>query len=326
MSGGRFAKVGSALGSWLAPPTPALDASTVTRPGGPAHDELRRRLEASIERRGLVGSHAGAVELDALLRERLDRNRRVVTPWLDSFSRLRGARVLEIGCGSGASTVALAERGAVVTAIDVSPGALELAGLRLSAHGLRAELIECNAQHAAGRFDISRFDLVIFYATLEHMTHLERQVAMRDTWANLRPGAHWCVIDTPNRLWWFDSHTSTLPFFQWLPDDVALEYVKHSPRDGLRNGFDGPDALLRLQRAGRSMSYHDVELALGPTSARRVASCLTTYYRDRSLRRRVAAPLSRDGLFEQFLRWAAPDVPTAYLLPYLDFALWKPSA
>src|SRR5687768_13144068 len=42
----------------------------------------------------------------------LDGDRSTVIPWLDRVRRLDGLRVLDIGCGTGSSTVALAEQGA----------------------------------------------------------------------------------------------------------------------------------------------------------------------------------------------------------------------
>ena len=63
------------------------------------------------------------------------------------------------------------------------------------------------------------------------------------------------IIETPNRLWWSDSHTSELPFYNWLPDELAFRYRGHSRRHEL-NGLKQEDgrellSLVRLGRAGR---------------------------------------------------------------------------
>ena len=47
---------------------------------------------------------------------------------------LRGLRILDAGCGTGALAVAAAERGASVTAIDLSPQLVDVARDRLPAH------------------------------------------------------------------------------------------------------------------------------------------------------------------------------------------------
>ena len=81
------------------------------------------------------------------------------------------------------------------------------------------------------------FDFVIFYASLEHMTHGERIASIRESWQLLGPDSLWCVIETPNRLWYHDGHTSLLPFFMWLPDELAFEYSRLSPRTSFANEF-----------------------------------------------------------------------------------------
>ncbi|WP_439155334.1 magnesium protoporphyrin IX methyltransferase [Yoonia sp.] len=50
---------------------------------------------------------------------------------------LRGARILDAGCGTGALAVALAQRGAEVVAVDISPALIEIARRRMPAgmHG-----------------------------------------------------------------------------------------------------------------------------------------------------------------------------------------------
>src|SRR5947207_646218 len=74
-----------------------------------------------------------------------------------------------------------------------------------------------------------------FYASLEHLTLEERLQAMKRTWQMLSPGGLWCAIEIPNRLWYYDSHTSQLPFFMWLPDELAFAYSRFSPRESYRN-------------------------------------------------------------------------------------------
>jgi SAM-dependent methyltransferase len=83
-----------------------------------------------------------------------------------------GADALEYGCGPGSAAFALAEQGARVTGIDLSPVAIELADR--TAHereleGLRFEVMD--AEHL--RFDDDSFDLVCGSGILHHLD-LER--------------------------------------------------------------------------------------------------------------------------------------------------------
>ena len=91
-----------------------------------------------------------------------------------------------------------------------------------------------------------RFDLVIFLASLEHMTLEERIEVIGSTWEMLLPQGLWCLVETPNRLWYFDQHTSRLPFFHWLPDDLALLCSRHGPRESFRGRYRVLDAASRL--------------------------------------------------------------------------------
>ena len=57
---------------------------------------------------------------------------------------LNGARVLDAGCGVGQVSQALAERGAQVTAIDISPSLIEIAQRRISRGVTMYLLARCN--------------------------------------------------------------------------------------------------------------------------------------------------------------------------------------
>ena len=87
--------------------------------------------------------------------------------------------------------------------------------------------------------------------------------------------------------------------------------------------YDDVDTqLLDFRRRGRGVSYHELEVALGP-EWRRVHSCMQISRRDRQILRRVGWSLSRAGRYERLLRKAAPDVPRAFLQPFLYLTLRK---
>ena len=147
-----------------------------------------------------LASGEGQADMANHLERRTNSDRQIVIPWLDSVCQLQGCRVLEIGCGTGASTIALAEQGCDVTAVDVNEGNLLAAQERCRIHGLSAKFLCANATELQKQFPLGTFDLIVFFATLEHLTYAERMPAMKGTWAMLKPGGLWGVVETPNRL------------------------------------------------------------------------------------------------------------------------------
>jgi SAM-dependent methyltransferase len=87
-----------------------------------------------------------------------------------------GADALEYGCGPGSAAFALAEQGARVTGIDLSPVAIELADRTAHERQLEAALHfeVMDAEHL--RFDDGAFDLVCGSGILHHLD-LERAYA-----------------------------------------------------------------------------------------------------------------------------------------------------
>ena len=108
------------------------------------------------------------------------------------------------------------------------------------------------------------------WAVLEHMTIEERLYAMKDAWGILKPGGKLCIIGTPNRLHLLDSHTSQMPFRNWLPDDFTLmKYLSFSQRKNYKSNFvENNDSdnqgklILEVYRWGRGGSFYEIELTL----------------------------------------------------------------
>ncbi len=262
-------------------------------------------------------------DIDFEMYSRLNAFRTTVIPWLRSKLGLNELRVLEVGCGSGAGTVALAEQGCRITGIDIDTSCVNIAKHRLNTYGLpNAEISHANAANIREMFHGRNFDLILFFAALEHMTLTERLASLRSAWDILPVGGYLCVIETPNRLWLYDDHTSALPFFDWLPDSLAILYADRSPK--LRGAFGGisvdDDSLLKLVRYGRGLSFHEFELA--GIDCANVDSCMVEFLRRNPL---YAAKyyFSFESGYSRLLRKWAPKVHRAFFYHRLDLLIRK---
>jgi 2-polyprenyl-3-methyl-5-hydroxy-6-metoxy-1,4-benzoquinol methylase len=88
--------------------------------------------------------------------------------------QLRGARVLEIGCGMGLHTQTMAAAGAEVTAIDLTSTAIEATRRRLALTGLRAQVLQCDAENLP--FMTGAFDFVWSWGVIHHSSRTARIV------------------------------------------------------------------------------------------------------------------------------------------------------
>jgi len=111
-------------------------------------------------------SDAPLTGIRASVRQGRDRMRDTLLGWLPAD--LRGARVLDAGCGTGALSIEAAKRGAKVIGIDLSPTLITLAKERMPAELQgQIELIAGDMLHPpAGAFDFCvAMDSLIHYRT-----------------------------------------------------------------------------------------------------------------------------------------------------------------
>jgi 2-polyprenyl-3-methyl-5-hydroxy-6-metoxy-1,4-benzoquinol methylase len=95
---------------------------------------------------------------------------------LAELGELHGTQVLDIGCGSGRYAVALAERGADVLGVDLSPAMLALARERAEGRGVseRCRFVEADFD---GFQPDGRFDVVLLISVLEYRNDLRSDLA-----------------------------------------------------------------------------------------------------------------------------------------------------
>ena len=259
---------------------------------------------------------------------RLNKFRRLHVPFLNQYHPLKGSKVLEIGCGTGSSTVALTEQGCNVTGIDVDRGSLEVAKERLHLYRQEADFRLMNCSDISKTFEKDSFDIVIFFATMEHLTNAEKKEAIAQSWAVTKPGGLWCILGTPNLLWHFDIHTSLLPHYFWLPDDIAFEYAQFSPRkefaeDLKEKKFE--DYKIPFARWGRGVSYHFLDLYVGDVTKLKVLNSLEGFLRShKSWLQRLFYKRTLDYKFKSMMqRTGRVGVQLPFYENYLDVIIKK---
>ena len=112
--------------------------------------------------------------------------------FVERFVVLSGLRVLDVGCGGGLLSEALAERGASVLGIDLAESALQAAEAHRAGQAVKYRLE--SSRETAARGEV--FDVVTCMEMLEHVA--DPAAVLRDIHALLKPGG-WAFFSTINR-------------------------------------------------------------------------------------------------------------------------------
>jgi len=261
-------------------------------------------------------------------------------PWVAAHRDIGAARILEIGCGTGSASAALAVRGAQIESIDISGASVECARRRLDLLGLAdrvrlsclpADWTASAARMPAGdpnrRIFSQRYDIVILFATLEHMTIAERLDCLALAWSLLVERGIMVTLATPNRLFPYDWHTSWEMFTQALPDELALRFAPTCKRQDYAHAFaetdvnnPSPADCERLYRWGRGLSYHEFELAIGLKNLR-----VLDDGRNRLVARPYLDTIGYAKYVRRNFRKFKTEAPLGFFLPSVDLILEKPA-
>ncbi len=150
---------------------------------------------------------------------------------------------------------------------------------------------------------------------------------MHHLWNALEPGGALAIIETPNRLSYFDSHSSEQDFVHLLPDYLAFQLAKESPRQAYRDVMERAartnDPALAHQlriRFGLGASFHEFVAAIDDPLEEIV---IADGYED-EITSWFGINLEELTLLEYMIE-RNTEVPMAFARPVLNMVLRKPA-
>jgi SAM-dependent methyltransferase len=171
----------------------------VSSPGSPTAADVRAYWNQHIHdldiSREVPGTPGFFADLDQYHFEKLHHLLRLVT-----FEGYRGKRVLDVGCGAGTDLVRFARAGAIVSGVDLSAAAIELARANVAQQGLEADLREADAAHLP--YADGTFDLVFAHGVVQYSADPAGVVG--ECWRVLKPGGD-AIVQAYNRVSWLNA-------------------------------------------------------------------------------------------------------------------------
>lgn len=171
----------------------------MSSPGSPTAADVRaywnqhiHDLDISREAPGTPGFFA---DLDQYHFEKLHHLLRLV-----NFEGYRGKRVLDVGCGAGTDLVRFARAGAIVSGVDLSAAAVDLARANVAQQGLEADIREADAAHLP--YPDGTFDLVFAHGVVQYSADPAGVVG--ECWRVLKPGGE-AIVQAYNRVSWLNA-------------------------------------------------------------------------------------------------------------------------
>jgi 2-polyprenyl-3-methyl-5-hydroxy-6-metoxy-1,4-benzoquinol methylase len=155
---------------------------------GPSNSRLGERSQSFVDAHfEATASYWESVYEGASLSSVVYRQRRALAlSWIDSLALRAGAPIVEVGCGPGLLSTALASRGFAVTAVDRVTDMLDAARLHAAEAGVSDRVSTVLGDVHSLEFDDGSFDLVLALGVLPWLH--SPSAAMAEMARVLRPG------------------------------------------------------------------------------------------------------------------------------------------
>jgi SAM-dependent methyltransferase len=153
-------------------------------------------------------------------------------PRLIDFQAYRGRKVLDVGCGAGTDLVRFAQGGAIVTGVDLSASAIELAKQNFAHHGLPADLRLADGERLP--FADDEFDFVFAHGVVQYTSG--DKALVDECRRVLKPGGT-AVFQVYNRISWLNGLSKVMRVPLEHEDAPVLKRYSAAEFRALLTGF-----------------------------------------------------------------------------------------
>lgn len=104
---------------------------------------------------------------------------------------------LDVGCGTGDSSIYLAQHGRRVTGVDFVPKALGRARAKARAAGVAVDFVQADVTHLSRAGIDAKFQLIVDNGCLHGMSDSDRDLYVQEVTAAAAPGARLLIVAAP---------------------------------------------------------------------------------------------------------------------------------
>jgi len=141
------------------------------------NEQLKSQVKGFWEQEPCGSGFGQSVKYTSEYFDEIEEHRYRVEPFIHQFaqfSRQRGKKVLEVGVGAGTDHLQFARSGAVLSGIDLTDAAIEMAAKRLALEGFKSDLRRSDAERLP--FESDSFDFVYSWGVLHHTPDTQKSI------------------------------------------------------------------------------------------------------------------------------------------------------
>jgi len=223
-------------------------------------NDLRNRYERHLQKK-ITGGDFESRYFKALT---------FVVPFLASHLPKRRATALEIGCGKGAKSFPLSLMFDDYYGFDIVRKEIDFAReIQKSLGTSNTHFLVDQAANLETFLQAAnvKFDAIILYAILEHLTVDEKIGLLALCWRYLENGGVLLIGEVPNRMFPIDYHSTKSLYFQQMPLPLWPKYLHRVPnqnwKDIISNAVQAGELELKAFRHGMHVGHQEFDLAFG---------------------------------------------------------------